>query len=285
MNRQDKRGRTTLSWAAGDGLDDMVKLLLKVPKVDVNLQDNQGRSPLSWAAGNGCIAVVRTLLQDKRTTKGIVDNNGRNEISWACGGGHTDVLRMLLKHHCPGTEVKDADGWTPLAWAIETNSPSVVERLVATGSVDLEQGDKTGRTALCWAVEYGHAEVVRVLLRAGANPCSKSQWGYTPLSTAEKFGRDDIKTDLLLYMENMRSPGQEDIPFTESVGWVGRQCKCAILKFPVIDSFGKRFQTEILNPLDNRHAAPDSHTSPMMVTKSCKQDETEGEVVWNSVGR
>lgn len=218
VNHQDKRGRTTLSWAAGDGLGDMFKLLLKVPKVDVNLQDNQGRSPLSWAAGNGCIAVVKTLLQDKRTTKGIVDNNGRNEISWACGGGHTDVLRMLLKHHCPGVEVKDVDGWTPLAWAIEINSPSVVETLVATGSVDLEQGDKTGRTALCWAVGYGHAEVVRVLLRAGANPCSKSQWGYTPLSTAEKFGRDDIKTDLLLYMEDMRSLGQEDIPFTDSVG-------------------------------------------------------------------
>lgn len=128
---------------------------------------------------------------------------------------------MLLKYHCPGVEVKDADGWTPLAWAIETNSPGEVETLVATGSVDLEQGDTTGRTALCWAVGYGHADVVRTLLRAGANPCSTSEWGYTPLSTAEKFGRSDIKADLLfLYIENMRSPGQEDNMnrSTDSVG-------------------------------------------------------------------
>lgn len=220
VNHQDKRGRTTLSWAAGDGLNDVVRLLLKLPKVDVNLRDSQGRSPLSWAVGNGCTAVARTLLQDKRTNKGIVDNNGRNEISWACGGGHVDMLRMLLKYHCPGVEVKDADGWTPLAWAVETNSPGVVETLVATGSVDLEQGDTTGRTALCWAVGYGHADVVRTLLRAGANPCSTSEWGYTPLSTAEKFGRNDIKADLLLYIENMRSPGQEDNMnrSTDSVG-------------------------------------------------------------------
>lgn len=210
VNHRDKRGRTALSWAAGDGLDHVVGSLLKLPEVDVNWQDSQGRSPLSWAASNGCTTVVRALLRDKRTDKGIVDNDGRNAISWACGGGHVDTLRMLMKYKCPGVDAKDADGWSPLAWAIQTNSPSTVETLLATGSIDLEQGDTTGRSALSWAVGYGHAEVVRVLLRAGANPYSTSEWGYTPLSTAEQFGRDDIKADLLLYMETtMPQPGQE----------------------------------------------------------------------------
>jgi len=217
VNHQDKKRRTALSWAAGDGMEDIVRLLLKLPDMDVNLQDNQGRSPLSWAAGNGCTKVVEALLRDRRTNKGTFDNDGRNAISWACGGGHVDTLRTLLRYKCPGVDHKDADGWSPLAWAIQTNSPSTVETLVASGSVDLEQGDTTGRSALSWAVGYGHTEVVRVLLRAGADPYSTSNLGYTPLSTAKQFGRSDIEADLLLYMENIPERGQQDHGSTDSV--------------------------------------------------------------------
>ncbi|KAK0710014.1 ankyrin repeat-containing domain protein, partial [Lasiosphaeria miniovina] len=169
------------------------------------LQDSQGHSPLSWADSNGCTTVVGAVLRDKRTDKGIVDKDGMDAISWACGGGR------LLKYKCPGVDPKDADGWRPLAWAIQTNSASTVEMLLATGSIDLEQGDTTGRSALSWAVGHGHAQVVRLLLRAGANPYSTSEWGYTPLSTAEQYGWDDIKADLLLYMETntMLQPGHE----------------------------------------------------------------------------
>lgn len=49
-----------------------------------------------------------------------------------------------------------------------------------------------------------------MLLRAGADPYSTSNLGYTPLSTAKQFGRSDIEADLLLYMENMPKPSQEE---------------------------------------------------------------------------
>jgi len=203
VNHRDNKGRTTLSWAAGDGVDDeVIKALLKLRSIDVNAKDGRGRSPLSWAAGNGRAAAARVLLRDRRIDNASVDNHGRNAISWASEPGHVDALRTLLKYGCPGVDDRCVDGWSPLAWATQNNSPELVETLVSTRSVNLEQGDFIGRTALSWAVEYGHLEVVRALLRAGANPNSSTKYGETPLAMSEKFGRVEIREELLSYMES-----------------------------------------------------------------------------------
>jgi hypothetical protein len=44
-------GRTPLSWAAGNGYDTVVDLLLTKDGINPDLKDSQsGRAPLSWAA-------------------------------------------------------------------------------------------------------------------------------------------------------------------------------------------------------------------------------------------
>ena len=82
--------------------------------------------------------------------------------------------------------------------------PSTVETLLSNDSADLEREDHSGRAVLTWAVEYGHLRVVRALLRAVAEPYSTNESGISPLSMAEKFGRDAIQEELLFYTENMR---------------------------------------------------------------------------------
>ncbi|KAL3440492.1 hypothetical protein BJX65DRAFT_300428 [Aspergillus insuetus] len=57
-------GRTPLSWAAGQGHEEVVKLLIQTGKVDVESKDTKyGRTPLSWAAQWGHVEVVKLLHQ------------------------------------------------------------------------------------------------------------------------------------------------------------------------------------------------------------------------------
>ena len=47
---RDNSDRTSLSYAAGCGSEDIVKLLLELEEVNPESQDNEGRPPLSYAA-------------------------------------------------------------------------------------------------------------------------------------------------------------------------------------------------------------------------------------------
>ena len=60
--RSKTYGRMPLSWAAQNGHEAVVKLLLETGKVDVDSKDKgYGQTPLSWAAQNGHEAVVKLL--------------------------------------------------------------------------------------------------------------------------------------------------------------------------------------------------------------------------------
>jgi ankyrin repeat protein len=68
-SKDTEYGQTPLSWAAENGRDAVVRLLLEAG-ADVEAKDTKyGRTPLSRAAANGRDAVVRLLLRPEPTSR------------------------------------------------------------------------------------------------------------------------------------------------------------------------------------------------------------------------
>jgi ankyrin repeat protein len=65
-SKDSNNGQTPLSWAAENGHEAVVKLLLLEKAVDVDSKSNNGQTPLSWATGNGHEAVVKLLNSQTR---------------------------------------------------------------------------------------------------------------------------------------------------------------------------------------------------------------------------
>jgi ankyrin repeat protein len=193
---QFSSGMTGLHIAANFGLASIVSSLLTSEGVDVDSKDDKyGRAPLSWAADNGYEAVVKLLLE-KGADVESKSNNGRTPLSWAAKNGHEAVVKLLLEK---GADVGSQSiyGQTPLSWAAENGYEAVVKLLLEKGA-DVESRDTIyDRTPLSWAAENGHEAVVKLLLEKEADVDSKDEYGQAPLWWAARNGHEAIVKLLL----------------------------------------------------------------------------------------
>ena len=158
-----KCARTLLSYVSGQGNEDVVKQLLRT--VDPDIKDRKSRqTPLMWAARNGHEATVKLLLETSKVDADAKDEYSQTPLSWAARNGHEAVVKLLLE-----TGKVDADwevetyGRTPLSWAARNGHEAIVKLLLETGNVDADSKDKDGRTPLLCAVRNGHGAIVKLL--------------------------------------------------------------------------------------------------------------------------
>ncbi|KAH0533932.1 hypothetical protein FGG08_007454 [Glutinoglossum americanum] len=198
VNKRDGDGRTPLSWAAENGHEAMVKLLLE-KRAELEPSDSKyGQTPLLFAAENGHEAVVKLLLEKGAKMESTDNKYGQTPLSWAAENGREAVVKLLLEK---GAEMESTDseyGQTPLSWAAESGHEAVVKLLLEKGA-DMESTDSgNGRTPLSWAAGNGHEAVVKLLLEKGAEMESIGSWNaQTPLSWAAGNGHEAVVKLLL----------------------------------------------------------------------------------------
>nr|XP_036587170.1 ankyrin repeat-containing protein [Colletotrichum truncatum]KAF6797901.1 ankyrin repeat-containing protein [Colletotrichum truncatum] len=159
--------RTPLSWAAGSGHDDIVKMLLDTGKVEVDSMDNSNRSALSWAAGNGHEAIVQMLLDTNKAEVDSRDYSKRSPLSRAAGGGHEAIVKILLDTNKVEVDSRDYNDQSPLSWAAGNGHEAVVDMLLDTNKVEVDSRDYSNRSPLSWAAGSGHDDIVKMLLDTG----------------------------------------------------------------------------------------------------------------------
>ena len=208
MESKDNGGRTPLSWAAEEGREAVVKLLLSRSDVVADSQDSYGRTPLLWAASLGNEAVVKLLLSQSDVVADSPDKTGRTPLSWAVMSRHEAVVKLLLSRSDVVADSPDKTGRTPLSWAVMSRHEAVVKLLLSRSDVVADSPDKDGQTPLWWAVFQGHEAVVQLLLsRNDVVVNSRDKDGRTPLFCAAVRGYDSV-IELLL----SRSDVEADSP-------------------------------------------------------------------------
>lgn len=142
-NVANTEGRTPLSWAAAEGSEETIELLLQQPGIELDTADKSGQTPLLHAADAGHAKCVRMLLEKGANVK-YADKEGRTALCLAAIKGHKVVAKFLLKH---GAEInaQDKRGNTPLALAAEGNHDAVV-RFLLEGGADAELPDEDEET-------------------------------------------------------------------------------------------------------------------------------------------
>ena len=83
---EDDSGRPPLSWAAINGHEPVVRLLIEGDGVDIDAKDDKGRTPLMSAAEWGQEAVVRVLIERGGVDINATNNEGLTALSFAVGG-------------------------------------------------------------------------------------------------------------------------------------------------------------------------------------------------------
>ena len=204
-------GYTPLIWAAHNGHEEVVKILLDA-RASPDKKDEDGETPLTHAARNGHAGVVKILLERDEVNS---NHEGRLDppLMSAAKNGHEGVVKELLRLQavCPD-KPSGAYGRTPLSYAAERGYDGVVERLLEREEVNPDQVDSSGRTPLSYAACGGREGVVKILIRQeGVNPDKPSYGSQTPLSYAAQKGHEGVVKILLEQKEvNPDQPDSHD---------------------------------------------------------------------------
>ncbi|KAL5089260.1 hypothetical protein Trisim1_005823 [Trichoderma cf. simile WF8] len=193
--RDGTYGRSALSWAAGNGFDDVVKLLTRGRRSwrrkvslllfgnasEINSVDVSGRTPLLHAIWNGNVAVVTILLKVGARVD-VTDSIGGTPLFYAVSYRREAIAKLLLKYGAtPVSEDKIA---TKLLFSAVENGDVQVVQLFLDSGFDIESRDLGNQTPLLLALKVKHRDIIQILLDRGANTEIRDEKGLTPLHYA-----------------------------------------------------------------------------------------------------
>ena len=210
INRMDCGGSTPLVWAARNGHEGVVELLLSRDDVNPDKPDDEGLTPLSGAALSGHEGVVKIFLGRDDVDPDKPGNRGKTPLWYAAYSGHEGVVKILLERDDVNPDKPSNRGKTPLLYAAFNGHEGVVKMLLARDDVSPDKPDIDGKTPLWHAAYDGHEGVVKILLeRDDVNPDKPSNKGKTPLFYAAYNGHERVMK-ILLARDDV-SPDKPDI--------------------------------------------------------------------------
>ena len=212
---------TAMHLAAYAGLPWLVlKLLISGYASDIHSRDSFGNQPLLWAARNGRDSTVQILLE-RGAQVAAKNDEGVTALYWAASNGHASVLLQLLERGA-NCRPKDRIGWTPLHRAA-FHGHTGVAKVLLENNADIEARDGTKWTALMRAATNGNVEVVNLLLANGASVTIKDMEGCTPMHHAALKGHAPIVNLLHEHGADFEARDNDGWTVLQHAAWNGHE--------------------------------------------------------------
>ena len=130
VDARDENRRSSLFFAAMEGNEDFVNLLLRFnPRV--NSTDKFGSSPLYYAAAGNHVGVIEALA-GKGANINVQNRQGLTPLMIAASSGHLAAVQALLDLKAD-SGFTDFTGRTALDWALRNNRRAVVRFMKSAG--------------------------------------------------------------------------------------------------------------------------------------------------------
>ncbi|PIB03175.1 Alpha-latrotoxin-Lh1a [Cercospora beticola] len=195
VNSRHDGSETALAEAARCGAETSVRLLLKSERVDVNCQDDMLRTPLSLASGNGYQDTAKLLLLRSDIDPNAWDLGRKTPLWHAAYEGHENITKMLLEDSRVRKWTKNNFGWTPLWAAVVRGHAQIVKLFWEGGFIDMNSRhySDSGETLLELAASHSHAHILRLLIETGEIDLDMHDVSYYFGRAASDGGKETVK--------------------------------------------------------------------------------------------
>ena len=153
----------------------------------VNALDESGGSAVHWAALNGDERMLCLLLDAGGRVDLPADRSAMQPLHWACTTGHVEVAAILLSRR-GDVNALDARCTSPLMIAAQYGHRDLLEALLDQPTCDASTLDRDGDSAIHWAAYKDNVPALAALARVGMRTELPDAYGSTCLHLAAGQG-------------------------------------------------------------------------------------------------
>lgn len=173
INEQNNSKQTPLHIAAKLSDHNIIDILLKEEKIDINILDENKDTPLLICIANEDEEDALILLERHDCITNIQNNKGWTPLHFAASIGNIKLLKKILNKKDAPIDKLNKDEDTPLDIAIQNKHKEAEEFLIFKSSKEnLGVKDKSGKSAYDYAVETNQNDIAELINNKINSPIS-----------------------------------------------------------------------------------------------------------------
>eukprot|EP01031_Cornospumella_fuschlensis_P044442 gene44442-54348_t len=201
-----KSGMHPLAVAADEYRIEATEILLAA-KADVNLRDKNGYVALHYAAMQGADDIIEMLVVAEADVLMLHSTTGETAAHFAAKKKHSKTVILLEHRGCP-MDIQDARFETPLSISLKVENFSLCDFLLAQ-QCNINVTNEILNTPLLLSAFDGRVVTSKYILDHGGNAAHQNANGLNALMIAARHGNTRLLSLLLTHTPNQTMTGDD----------------------------------------------------------------------------